>query len=279
MRDYSKVSPQFWYGKTGKALKAKGSEAVIVALYLMTCQHANMLGLYHLNVAYIAPDTGLSSEGALKGLQGACEAGFCRFDEASEVVWVIEMAAYQVGERLEPKDNQCKGIQRQYDALPDNPFLPAFYERYGAAFCMTNCRGATKPLRTPSKAPKKPRTGTGEGTGAGAGSTAPEARELFLADLVAEGVEPGVGEAWLKVRKAKKAPLTALAWDGVKREAALAGMTPAEAVKTAAESNWQGFKATWLTRTGAAGASRQDALEARNKATVQRLLEGANADH
>lgn len=279
MRDYSKVGPQFWYGKTGKALKAKGSEAVIVALYLMTCQHANMLGLYHLNVAYIAPDTGLSSEGALKGLQGACEAGFCRFDEDSEVVWVVEMAAYQIGESLEAKDNRCKGVQREYDALPENPFLTAFYERYGAAFCMTNCRGAKKPKASPSKAPQKPRTGAGGRTGAGAGDTAPEARELSLSDLVAEGVESGVAEAWLKVRKAKKAPLTALAWEGVKREAAAAGMTPAEAVKTAAESNWQGFKATWLTRAGAPTASRQGALEARNKATVQRLLEDADATH
>lgn len=279
MRDYSKVSPQFWYGKTGKALKAKGPEAVIVALYLMTCQHANMLGLYHLNPAYIGPDTGLDSEGASKGLAWACEAGFCQFDRDSEVVWVVEMASYQIGASIDAKDNRCKGIQREYDALPDNQFLRAFYERYGVVFCMTNCRGIPKPLRSPSKAPPKPRAGTGEGTraGTGAGDTAPEARELFLSDLVAEGIDPGIAETWLKVRAKKKAPLTALAWDGVKREAAIAGMTPAQAVLTAAESNWQGFKASWITKAGANGASRQDALEARNAATVQRLLEEDHA--
>lgn len=172
MRDYSKVAPQFWNGKTGKALKAKGSEAVIVALYLMTCQHANMLGLYYLSKAYIAVDTGLGFEGASKGLAWACEVGFCHYDEDSEVVWVVEMAAYQVGERLEPKDNQVKGIQRHYDSLPENPFLGLFYERYGQAFHMAAPRGTAEPLRSPSEDPPKPRAGAGERsrTGAGAGT-------------------------------------------------------------------------------------------------------------
>lgn len=156
MRDYGKVSPGFWTGKTGKALKAKGPEAVIVGLYLMTCQHANMLGMYYLSKTYIAVDTPLGFEGACKGLQGACEAGFCKYDEGSEVVWVIEMAGYQVAEQLDVKDNRCKGIQREYDALPENPFLAAFYERYGAAFHMTGMRGETPKKERASKAPRKP---------------------------------------------------------------------------------------------------------------------------
>lgn len=156
MREYSKVGPQFWNGKTGKALKAKGSEAVIVGLYLMTCQHANMLGLYYLNKVYIAADTGLTLEGASKGLQSACEVGFCSYDEESEVVWVTEMALYQIADQLEAKDNRCKGIQREYDSLPENPFLTPFYERYAPAFHMTSCRGCGEESARGSKAPSKP---------------------------------------------------------------------------------------------------------------------------
>jgi hypothetical protein len=156
VRDYGKVAPGFWTGKTGKALKAKGSEAVIVALYLVTCQHANMLGLYYLSKTYIAVDTPLGFEGACKGLQGACEAGFCRYDEDSEVVWVVEMAGYQIAEQLDLKDNRCKGVQREYDALPENPFLAPFYERYGKSFHMTSMRGEPPKKDRPSKAPRKP---------------------------------------------------------------------------------------------------------------------------
>ncbi len=156
MKDYSKVSPQFWSGKTGKALKAKGQEAIIVGLYLMTCQHGNMLGMFYLPVAYIAADTGLGFEGASKGLTSACEAGFCCYDHDSEVVWVYEMALYQVADQLEAKDNRCKGIQREYDSIPENPYLAAFFDRYCSAFHMTSKRESDNGLASPSEAPPKP---------------------------------------------------------------------------------------------------------------------------
>ncbi|MCJ2205071.1 hypothetical protein K9T61_05110 [Escherichia coli] len=44
MRDYAKVSPRFWLGETGRELRKAGAEAQVVAFYLMTSPHANMLG-------------------------------------------------------------------------------------------------------------------------------------------------------------------------------------------------------------------------------------------
>ncbi|ASF48096.1 hypothetical protein [Methylovulum psychrotolerans] len=76
MRDYGKVSPKFWTGRTGKAIKAEGMEAVLVAMYLMTSPHADMLGVYYLPTVYIAHDTGLPLAGACKGLDGCIKAGF-----------------------------------------------------------------------------------------------------------------------------------------------------------------------------------------------------------
>ena len=140
MRDYSKVGPKFWIGKTGKALKKKGIETVVVAMYLLTAPHANMLGLYHVPVVYIAHETGLGLEGASKGLRGAIEAGFCAYDEEAEMVWVYEMASYQVAEYLEPRDNRCAGVQREYSDLPENQHLRGFYEKYSDAFHMKNMR-------------------------------------------------------------------------------------------------------------------------------------------
>ena len=171
MREYAKVSQTFWTGKTGKELKARGPEAVIVSLYLMTCPNSNMLGLYWIPKLYLEHETGLGTEGASKGLARAIEAGFCRYDEASEVVWVMEMAAYQIATALKPADNRCAGIQREYEALPENPFLTEFYERYKDAFCMSSCRGKPKALRRGSVAPPKPRAGAGAGArGEGLGS-------------------------------------------------------------------------------------------------------------
>ena len=95
MRDYAKISPQFWIGNTGKKLREAGAEATIVALYLLSNPHANMIGFYYLPKLYIAHETSLGMEGASKGLQRAIEAGFCGYDDASEVVFVYEMARYQ----------------------------------------------------------------------------------------------------------------------------------------------------------------------------------------
>ena len=64
--------------------------------------------------------------------------------------------------------------------------------------------------------------------------------------LIADGVERQHAEDWLKVRRAKNAPLTETAWQQVKREAEKAGITTAEAVHLAAANGWGGFKASWL---------------------------------
>ncbi|HDL7349117.1 TPA: hypothetical protein PXN29_001219 [Yersinia enterocolitica] len=143
MRDYGKVSPQFWIGKTGKDLKRSGFESQIVSLYLLTSPHANMIGLYYMPLMYIAHETGLGIEGASKGLASAIKCGFCLYDNESEMVWVPEMAAHQIGTSLKPTDKRCPGVQNTYDAQPDNPFLPMFYDKYSSDFNLTNRRGFT----------------------------------------------------------------------------------------------------------------------------------------
>lgn len=151
MRDYATVSPQFWLGRTGRELRSAGAEAQVVAFYLMTSPHANMLGLYYLPVLYLAHETGLGLEGASKGLDRAIKAGFCSYDEHSEMVWVHEMAGYQVGRSLKPGDNRCAGVRNEYASLPENPFLPGFFDRYQADFHMTFRRGEERGYEGPSR--------------------------------------------------------------------------------------------------------------------------------
>lgn len=156
MRDYGKVSPQFWIGQTGKSLRAEGMEAQLVAMYLMTNPHANMLGLYYCPVMFIAHETGMGLEGAYKGLQSAIKAGFCAYDDASETVWVFEMARYQIADALVGKDLRIKGVQNEYDSLPENPYLEAFFDKYAASFCMMTKRFCRAADEVKSEAPLKP---------------------------------------------------------------------------------------------------------------------------
>ncbi|RRU23602.1 hypothetical protein [Stenotrophomonas sp. 278] len=145
MRDYAKVVPTFWTGETGKAIRKRGPEGVVVALYLMSSPTSNMLGLYYQPILYMAHETGLGIEGASKGLRDCIEEGFCLYDEVTEFVWVQEMASFQIGKGLKASDNRCVGIQREYDSLPVNPFLGRFFDRYLEDFHLKNRRGRGVP--------------------------------------------------------------------------------------------------------------------------------------
>lgn len=160
MRNYTKIAPTFWTGKTGRAIRKGGPEGVVVALYLMSSPHSNMLGLYYQPLMYMAHETGLGFEGASKGLQRCIEAGFCHFDEESEMVWVVEMAAYQIGVGLKPTDNRCLGIQKYFNQLSENPLLDFFFDRYQADFHLKPRRPTDPSKRagnsTGQQAPSKP---------------------------------------------------------------------------------------------------------------------------
>jgi hypothetical protein len=73
-----------------------------------------------------------------------------------------------------------------------------------------------------------------------------EAAALNVADLVAEGVDEQVAKDWLTLRKAKRLPLTKTAWQAVVEHAKAVGMTNAQAICTAVDNNWAGFKASWV---------------------------------
>ena len=177
MRDYGTVSPKFWTGETGKALR-QDPGAQVLALYLMTSPHSNMLGVYYCPVMYMAHETGLGMEGASKALARLIDAGFCMFDEASETVFVRRMAAHQIGEALSENDKRVLGIQKEVAKMGDSPLKTAFVEAYAQAFHLTPQKGKkAKPLASPLQAPTKPGTGTGTGTGTGEGSSEPDGSE------------------------------------------------------------------------------------------------------
>lgn len=86
----------------------------------------------------------------------------------------------------------------------------------------------------------------GEENNIGAPGKPERKKSITAKHLVSLGVDEQHAKDWLAIRKAKRAPLTETALDGVVREAATAGLTLAQAVKVSAENGWQGFKASWL---------------------------------
>lgn len=140
MREYSKVSSAFWTGETGIKMRKAGPTTQLVALHLLTCRLSNMIGLYYLPVPMIAHDLGITLDAAQKALARVVEAGFASYEAANSLVWVPEMAKYQIGETLQASDNRVKGIVRTLEPFRKSKFYLAFHAKYGVAYNLPSPR-------------------------------------------------------------------------------------------------------------------------------------------
>ena len=61
-----------------------------------------------------------------------------------------------------------------------------------------------------------------------------------------DGVSDSVWQDFLKIRKAKRAPMTDTALAGIRREADKAGYSLAQALETCCKRGWQGFESDWV---------------------------------
>ena len=76
--------------------------------------------------------------------------------------------------------------------------------------------------------------------------TIKEGKFNFKSALVQIGVSEEVADAWLQVRKTKRATNTEIAFKAVCEEIKKSGLSPNECITIAVQNSWQGFKAMWL---------------------------------
>lgn len=151
MRDYGKVSPQFWTGTTGRRIRALGVNAQVVALYLMTCPSSSMIGLYYLPLPVLAHETGIPLEGACKALRSLSEVGFAEYDDTNEIVLVHAMARHQIGERVVRADKRHLGVTREAQKLTYSSLFAKWYARYQEPYDLPPMASTASPLEGPSK--------------------------------------------------------------------------------------------------------------------------------
>jgi hypothetical protein len=150
VRDYGTIAPRFWIGTTGKRLRGD-KDAQILAAYLPTSPHATATGVYHCPILYMAHETGLTLEEASEALRRLIEEGFCEYDEASETVFVINMATHQIGDTVKPKDNRYAWLKKELEKMP-KAFKTRFLAIYGVAFNL----GEPAETMSPTEAPSEP---------------------------------------------------------------------------------------------------------------------------
>ena len=153
--EFRAVYGSIWTGDTGRQIKAAGKEAQILALYLVTCSHSNMIGVYHLPLAYAAYDTGLTLDEIAAARQVLEGLTFAVYDDASEWVFVVNGYGYQCADaegRLPSKaaDKRLVGALALFRQVPGS-LQARFAQRYGSPF-----EAPSKPLPTPIEPPSKP---------------------------------------------------------------------------------------------------------------------------
>lgn len=82
---------------------------------------------------------------------------------------------------------------------------------------------------------------------------------LAVQDLVSDGLTTETATEWLAHRKRVKAPMTPRAWDGIKKQAALANIPLEDAILMSLRNGWRGFEASWVRGRGATQQARPSA--------------------
>ena len=112
MRDYGKVQTTFWTSEDTSSMSDTGR---MLALYLLTSPHSNILGCFHLPIGYVSEDLKWSPERVEKGFAELLEKGFATRDNASK--WVV-LHAYL---KWNPIENPNQGIAagRLFEQIPN----------------------------------------------------------------------------------------------------------------------------------------------------------------
>lgn len=173
--NYARITGSFWTGRTGRRIRAAGVDAQVVALYLLTCHTRSPLGLFYLPIETIEHETGMAAGNITAAIAKLRLAGFCDYDEGHEMVWVPEMAGYQLAVSLSETDKRVKWVRSVAASLTSSLFYPELVSRWGAALRFDDIpasplQGATKGLPSHSF-PKLPTHSLGDERAADGGTT------------------------------------------------------------------------------------------------------------
>ena len=134
MRSASLFYSRFWIGGTGRELVRRHSrDHVLVALYLITGPSAHMSGIYYLPFAAITEHTGIGAAKVKRILTDLERLGFCRYDPAASLIWVVTMGRWQMGAKWygTGRDSRLKNVQLHLRGLPRSVLVAEFLDHYG----------------------------------------------------------------------------------------------------------------------------------------------------
>lgn len=120
MRDYGKVYSTFWSSPTTSGLS---DDAKLLALYLMTCSHCTIAGVFRLPEGYVSEDVGWPAERVAQGFHELFTKGFSERCGTTKWVWIRKHLEWNKPEN----PNQRKSAVKIALSVPDEcAWKPAF---------------------------------------------------------------------------------------------------------------------------------------------------------
>ena len=119
MARYYPVSPLFWMDEDVTQLDDRGK---LLSLYLLTCEHRNLEGLFRLPITYMAEDLGWENRTITAQVKKLQAVGFIGYDTRARVVFLPRALKYH-----QPKTKpQIQGAINDLQAVPETELWPDF---------------------------------------------------------------------------------------------------------------------------------------------------------
>lgn len=186
----------------------------------------------------------------------AVQVVLAEFFEKTDFGWVNHRADAEIlamqEKQQKQRDRANKRWQKPGAEQNASPALPRHEQEYAAASIPDAVAMPPTPTPTPTPVFKEDSTPRRRATS----STRPD------------DVSESVWQDFLVIRKAKRAPMTDTAMDGLRREAEKAGITLDAAIAYCCEAGWQGFNAGWY----ADRVARQPAKSGPTETSYQRSM-------
>jgi len=147
MRDYGKVHTSFW---GSKSIRAMSEDARTLAMYLLTCPHGTIAGVFRLPDGYVCEDIQWDADRVDRTLDELFENGFAT--RCKETKWVFVHKHMEWNPPENP--NQIKSAAKVAQQIPDTcSWKSAFFDQFGAYLGLAKQSKIEKkkPLRNPSE--------------------------------------------------------------------------------------------------------------------------------
>ena len=153
MRDYGKVHTSFW---TSETIRSMSEDARSLAMYLLTCPHNTIAGVFRLPDGYICDDMQWTPERVSKAFNETVSKGFANRCETTKWVWINKHLEWNPPEN----PNQRKCAAKISALVPDKCCWKHVFMRD----CSELMGIKQEPLHNPSQTLSKPEAGTEAGT-------------------------------------------------------------------------------------------------------------------